>query len=140
MSDRTHGRGDAGMTGGRARPGPLMRSAAVVAIVFGLLTIVSGGRALFGGANMGAVVGFVLIFNFLAGFAYVVAGVGLWTGARWAAPLPLAILLSTLAVFAAFGWHVLAGRPYEARTMGAMSLRSLVWAAIAAIALRGRRP
>ncbi len=45
--------------------------AAVVAVIFGLLTIFSGGRALFGGADMGAVVPFVLWFNFLAGFAYV---------------------------------------------------------------------
>jgi len=42
--------------------------AASVAIVFGALTIVAGGRALFGGADMGAVVPFVLWFNFCAGF------------------------------------------------------------------------
>ena len=48
--------------------------AAIIAVIFGLLTIVSGGRALFGGADMGAVVPFVLWFNFLAGFAYVAAG------------------------------------------------------------------
>ena len=51
---------------------PLSHSiSAVVAIVFGLATVISGGRALFGGADMGAVVPFVLWFNFLAGFAYV---------------------------------------------------------------------
>lgn len=115
------------------------RIAAAIAIVFGLLTLVSGGRALFGGADMGAVVGFVLWFNFLAGFAYVLAGVGLWTGRPWAPPLSLAILLATLLVFAAFGWHVLSGKPYEARTMGAMTLRSLVWAAIAAVGWRAVR-
>ena len=71
------------------------RIAAAIAIVFGLLTLVSGGRALFGGADMGAVVGFVLWFNFLAGFAYVLAGVGLWTGRPWAPPLSLAILLAS---------------------------------------------
>jgi len=53
---------------------------AAVATVFGLLTIVSGGRALFGGVDMGAAVPFVLWFNFLAGFAYVLAGIGLWRG------------------------------------------------------------
>lgn len=52
----------------------LTKTAAIVAIVFGALTIISGGRALFGGVDMGAVVPFVLWFNFLAGFAYVAAG------------------------------------------------------------------
>lgn len=115
------------------------RMAAVVAVVFGLLTVLSGARALFGGADMGAVVGFVLLFNFLAGFAYVMAGIGLWQGRRWAARLSLAILAATLIVFAGFGWHVLSGREYETRTFWAMTLRSLVWVAIAAVALRRLR-
>jgi hypothetical protein len=40
-------------------------------------------------------------FDFLAGFAYVASGVGLW--------LAGAIAVATLAVFAAFAWHVSAG-------------------------------
>ncbi len=63
--------------------------AAAVAVIFGLLTIVSGGRALFGGVDMGAVVPFVLWFNFVAGFAYVLTGIGLWRGAGWAPMLSL---------------------------------------------------
>ena len=59
--------------------------AAAVAVIFGLLTIVSGGRAIFGGVDMGAVVPFVLWFNFGAGFAYVLAGIGLWRGGALAA-------------------------------------------------------
>lgn len=115
------------------------RIAAVVAAVFGLLTIVSGGRALFGGVDMGAAVGFVLVFNFLAGFAYVAAGAGLWLGRPWAASLAVAILIATLVVFAAFGWHVVSGGAYERRTVGAMTLRTLVWAAIAIVAFRTTR-
>jgi hypothetical protein len=46
-------------------------------------------------------------------------------------------------VFAAFGLHVVAGGAFEARTVGAMALRSLVWVAIAVAACRalgcGRR-
>lgn len=117
----------------------MIRAAAIVAIVFGILTVLSGGRALFGGADMGATVDFVLIFNFAAGFAYVAAGIGLWRGERWALALSVAILLATLLVFIAFGWHVMSGRPYEARTMGAMTVRSLVWVAICALALRAVR-
>ena len=55
--------------------------AALVALVFGALTVTSGGKVLFGSeatrAAAGAYVPFVLWFNFLAGFAYVAAGVGL---------------------------------------------------------------
>ncbi|MCB5412136.1 hypothetical protein [Pseudogemmobacter faecipullorum] len=39
--------------------------AGVAAIAFGLLTLISGGSALFGLVDMGAVVPFVLWFNFL---------------------------------------------------------------------------
>lgn len=112
--------------------------AAIVAVVFGLLTILSGGRALFGGADMGAVVPFVLWFNFLAGFAYVLAGIGLWRASPWAPMLALIIALATAAVFAAFLWHVASGGAHEVRTTGAMILRTGVWAAIAALALRPR--
>ena len=112
-----------------------LATAAAVAVIFGLLTVASGGRALFGGVDMGAVVPFVLWFNFVAGFAYVLAGVGLWRGARWAPMLSLAIAVTTAAVFAAFLWHVGAGGAWEIRTMGAMVLRTGVWIVIAALAL-----
>ena len=45
----------------------------------------------------------------------------------------------TALVFAAFGVHVLAGGAYELRTVVAMSLRTLVWTAIAVVALLARR-
>jgi hypothetical protein len=112
-------------------------AAAIVAVIFGLLTIFSGGRALFGGAEMGAVVPVVLWFNFLAGFAYVVAGLGLWYRTSWAASLSIFIALATAAVFATFLWKVWSGTPYEARTMGAMGLRLATWVAISIVAVRG---
>ena len=107
--------------------------ASAVAVVFGLLTVVAGGRALFGGVDMGAVVPFVLWFNFAAGFAYVLAGVGLWRGARRGPTLSLAIAAATAAVFL---WHAGSGGAWEARTMAAMILRTGVWTVIAALALR----
>ena len=111
---------------------------AIVAIVFGVLTIASGGRALFGGIDMGAVVRFVLWFNFAAGFAYVAAGVGLWRGVPWAGVLAIAIFAATALVLLAFAVHVLRGGAFEMRTVGAMILRTGVWAAIAAVATRRR--
>ncbi|MFN4192269.1 MAG: hypothetical protein ACK4FR_04950 [Tabrizicola sp.] len=120
------------------RPRPVT-IAAGVAVVFGLLTILSGGRALFGGADMGAVVPHVLRFNFAAGFAYVLAGVGLWYQKGWAAGLSVAIALATAAVFADFLWQVRAGTAYEARTMGAMAIRLAVWTIISIVAIRSGR-
>ena len=108
-----------------------LRIAGGVAIAFGVLTIFSGGRTLLGSADMGAVVPFVLWFNTLAGLAYVVAGLGLWQGRRWAWPLSLAIFAATLLVFAAFGLHVAQGGAFEMRTVYAMALRSAVWGWIA---------
>lgn len=109
--------------------------AAIIAIAFGLLTLVSGGRALFGGADMGAVVPFVLWFNFLAGFAYVAAGLGFWFRTDWATVLSIAIALATAVVFAAFLWNVSKGVAFEARTMGAMGLRLVVWVIISIVAI-----
>jgi len=114
--------------------------AAIVAIVFGVLTIASGGRTLFGGeaarAAVGEAVAFVLWFNFLAGFVYVLAGVGLWLWKRWAALVSAAIAAATLVVFAALGWHAAAGGAFEMRTVAAMILRSGIWIAIAIPACR----
>lgn len=114
----------------------------VVAILFGLLTIVSGGRVLFGDAAArsaaGAVVPFVLWFNFAAGFAYVAAGLGLMarTGWTWTVWLSIVIATATVLAFAILGVHVWSGGAYELRTVGAMSLRGIVWVAIAITASR----
>lgn len=117
------------------------RAVSLLAIGFGLLTIKEGGTILFGGASARAAAGnyvpFVLWFNFLAGFAYVIAGAGLWLRHRWALGLAFAIAAATALVFAAFGAHVYAGGAYEMRTVFAMSLRTLLWTAIAVFSWRG---
>jgi len=119
---------------------------AAVALVFGLATIVSGGQVLFGGEAAREAAGhylpFVVWFNFLAGFAYVAAAVGLATGQAWAAHLALVIAVATGLVFFYFGLFVLTGAPFEMRTVGAMTLRTSLWAGIAWFARRqvgGRR-
>lgn len=119
---------------------PLSHSiASGVAVVFGLATVISGGRALFGEVDMGAVVPFVLWFNFVAGFAYLLASFGLWRGTTWAPALSIAIAAATAAVFVFFLWHVWHDRAYESRTMAAMILRLGVWVAIATVSVRIRR-
>jgi hypothetical protein len=117
-----------------------LRILAGIAIVFGALTVFSGGRALFGSeearASVGNAVDFVLWFNFSAGFFYVLAGAGLWLGQRWAVWAALALAGSTALVALALGFHVMGGGAYEMRTVGAMALRLSFWMAVALVALR----
>jgi len=114
--------------------------AAGIAIVFGALTIVSGGVAMFGGpaaqATAGNAVPFVLWFNFLSGFVYVLAGIGIALRKPWSGTLATALALAIITVFALFGWHVFRGGAYEMRTMGAMALRAAVWIGISIFLIR----
>ncbi|NWF36355.1 hypothetical protein [Mariprofundus sp. KV] len=114
--------------------------AAAVAIIFGILTIKSGGQVLFGDESYrvaaGNYVPFVLWFNFTAGFVYLIAGVGLALRKPWAAGLALVIAVATLLVFAAFGLHIFADGAYEMRTVAAMTLRSTIWTVIFILAYR----
>ena len=87
--------------------------------------------ALFGGALVGNAEPFVLWFNFLSGFVYVIAGIGMALRKPWAGKVAIALAFAILAVFGLFGWHVFQGGAYELRTMGAMVLRSAVWISLA---------
>ena len=116
---------------------------AIAAIVFGAVTILSGGRALFGSlemrAELGNVVPFVLWFNFLVGFVYILAGAGLLRRRRWAVYVSLFVAISTILVFAAFGLHVMDGGTFETRTVGALTIRVLFWIAVTIAAMRAMK-
>ena len=111
---------------------------AVVAVVFGLLTIKSGGLVLFAGDTFreeaGNYLPFVVWFNFFAGFVYLVAGGGLWMQKHWAVWISISIVAATLVIFVLFGICIFKGETYEVRTIAAMSLRTVVWALIATVA------
>ncbi len=115
----------------------------IIATIFGLLTLISGGQALFlgpeRGVDMGQVVTPVLAFNFLAGFAYVAAGIGIWKGQRWAARLAVALAAMTIIMFTYLGVHILSGGAFELRTVIAMGFRTAFWAMVAFVAMRGIR-
>lgn len=115
-----------------------IRVISVIAIAFGLLTIKEGGAVLFvdgaGREDAGNYVAFVLWFNFLAGFAYIITGIGLWARRHWAVWLAVTTFAGTALIFAAFAIHVYSGGAFEQRTVIAMSVRSLVWAGIATFA------
>jgi len=78
------------------------RPLGALAVAFGLLTIQAGGAVLWGeeaAQAAGAYVPFVVWVNFLAGFGYVAAGLGLWSWRAWAAPIAAAIAAVTLVTF-----------------------------------------
>ena len=112
------------------------------AAVFGLLTVASGGMALFGSGvtreAYGSVVPFVLWFNFLSGFAYLLAAYGLYAGRGWGGAVAVFIATTTVLVFLAFGVAVALGVPFEMRTVAAMSIRSAFWLGVAWYAMTGR--
>jgi len=122
----------------------ILRLFSIVAILFGMLTIKSGGMVLFteGAAHQAAgnYVPFVLWFNFIAGFAYVAAGIGLWQQWDYSRYLAASIAVATVVVFIALGVHILNNGAYEIRTVVAMSARSTIWTVIALVAFfMGRR-
>src|SRR5665811_181370 len=86
-------------------------AAGILAVAFGVGTVFEGGRTLFGRPEIresaGNIVPFVLWFNFIAAFAYLMAGLGLLLWKRWAAQLSAGIAIATLSVFAALGVHCL---------------------------------
>ena len=107
---------------------------AIVAIIFGVLTIRSGGMVLFSDGlareNAGHYVPFVLWFNFSAGFFYLLSAVLMFINPIRGFWLAVIITLSTLLIFALFGLHIIQGGLYETRTVYAMILRVVIWALI----------
>lgn len=118
--------------------------AAIAAAVFGVATIVSGAGTLFGPqevrAAAGAVVQFVLWFNFLAGFAYLVGAYALYRRRRWALGAAATIAGATAIVAIAFTVYTVSGGAFSWRTPGALLLRFGFWTAIAWGLFRNTQP
>jgi hypothetical protein len=123
--------------------GKINRSIQIIAAVsglFGLLTIVSGGSVLlFTGTfqeQVGNFVPFVVWFNFLMGFFYIIAGYGLWIRKKWAIWVSIFIASTSLVTLGLLGLHGFKGGIYEIRTVFAMIFRIVVWTIISIFAYR----
>lgn len=106
---------------------------AVVGIVFGLMTLKTGGLTLFteeGRVAAGDYVPFVLWFNFLAGFFYILASVGILLGHSPARTIAKILALASLGVFILLLGHVALGGSYEVKTIVAMIVRGGFWAMV----------
>ncbi len=116
---------------------------AAIAAIFGVLTLLSGGMALFAGPEsrvaVGKAVPFVLCFNVAKGFAHLVAAALVYPCHPLAKPLTSIISLATAPVFSAPMVTILRSTAHETRTIGAMVLRSGSWQGIAAAPPWSRR-
>lgn len=110
-------------------------AAGLLAVFFGVMTVVEGGSVLFGGPDArvaaGAVVPFVLWFNFSAAFVYVATGALALADRGVALSLARLLAAANLIVFAALGIHIATGGAFEPRTVVAMTIRSAFWIALA---------
>ncbi len=108
---------------------------AAIALIFGAMTLFSGGSVLFvdgqARADAGNYVPFILWFNFIAGFFYMAAGMGIFRWQKWGITLSRIIFVATVIVFIGLAGHIATGGSFEMRTVMAMVLRSFVWLAIA---------
>lgn len=131
---------NASSAGARQAVPAALRVAGYAAIGFGIITIAAGGLVLFGPGAVrtaaGRTVPFVVWANFLAGFAYVAAGLGLVRSRRWAAGAAAGIAVATGLVGIGFVAHVLSGGAFEPRTVVALLTRTALWAGIAVWARR----
>lgn len=105
------------------------------AILFGIASLASGGSVIFGGEDArawaGNAVATVVWFNFLTGFLYVAAGIGMLLWQRWACWLSSFLAVALLTIGAYFVIHIAIGGAYEMRTAGALALRTAIWMSIA---------
>lgn len=111
----------------------------ILAIVFGMITIKAGGSVLFSEAardQAGNIIPFILWFNFIAGFFYILTGAGVMFYRRIAIYLAIAITVSSALFFIGLLITIQFGQPYEIRTVYAMLFRLSLWAILTVFILR----
>jgi hypothetical protein len=107
------------------------RSAALLALVIGLLTIVEGGIVLLGlETKPYPVLPWLLRYNVAMGFVSLAAGHGLWRERGWAATLSRIILACHGLVFLSLAGMHLLGMTAAVQSIMAMLFRTVVWTGI----------
>ncbi len=104
------------------------RAAAVVAVVFGIATILAGGSVLLGRDPGYLVYRPLLIFNTAMGFVYAGTGLAAWRRDGAAVTAAMAILVVNIAVLVRVVYLFLTTRDMVAEdSVRAMTLRTMVW-------------
>ncbi len=100
---------------------------AMIGIIFGIITILSGGTVLFG-SNPGYVVFLPLvIFNTAMGFAYIVSGATAWKNPVRGKTIAGFIFLLNFTVLVTITYLYFNGSDIANQSLAAMSFRSIVW-------------
>lgn len=103
---------------------------AAVAVLFGIATLLAGGRVLLG-ADPGYMVFLpLLVYNTAMGAAYVAAGIAIWRNPVAGRKAAGVIFLLNLLVFAAILILHRVGGPVAIDSVRAMTLRTGVWLAL----------
>lgn len=103
---------------------------ALLAILFGAMTIFAGSRVL-AGTNPGYVVFLpLLIYNTMMGFVYVGVGAMAWRNLNSGCKGAFAIFLLNLMVLAAIGIAYTPGGAVAVDSLRAMTMRTVVWLAL----------
>lgn len=119
----------------------LRRVLALIALVFGLVTLVAGGRVL-AGADPGYVVFRpLLLYNVAMGVVYIAAALIAWRNVESGARVAAGIFGLNLAVLLAIVWLHASGAAVALQSVLAMIVRTVVWLLLfigLAWAVRGR--
>lgn len=112
-----------------------LKGIALFGLIFGIITLFSGGSVLFGPESArisaGSYVPFVVWFNFTAGFFYIIAAIGVLLGKPWSCRLSVLIAAATAITAAIFAYYVSTGVGFEMRTVGALAVRAGFWSLMA---------
>ena len=105
----------------------MRRALPLVALLFGLATIVAGTRVLAGSDPGYVVFKPLLLYNVAMGVAYVAAGVLAWRNLGRGKRAAAAIFVLNLVVLAAIAWLYSSGGAVAIESVRAMILRTAVW-------------
>ena len=105
----------------------LQRVFALVAVLFGIATVVAGTRVLAGSDPGYIVFRPLLIFNTAMGFAYLAAGIIAWRSIDRGKVAAAAIFIANLLVLGTVAYLYTAGNAVAGQSVGAMAFRTVVW-------------
>jgi hypothetical protein len=109
----------------------LRRVMSAVAVAFGLLTLVAGGRVLFLGVDPGYEIFWpLLVFNTTMGIVYGIAGVAFWRDLHWSVRAAGTIVALNIAVLGMIGVLYTSVGGVAVDSLRAMAFRSAVWLAL----------